>query len=211
MNMKYSVLLLCFFMLACTSKEDVLLPKSDHTVVGDVTDHSPIYMFFKTKDKDTLVDVNRKNSIISTNWILNIDKRLPLKLVIPEVIKLQMKKREEKAHKNALAENYYSYADSVGKNMAFLPFTHVYYEIGTPMKADLILYFKKGSKLVLCNNTTFDRAKILTYLSGLNLEVTPRIILAFDKNMTFDQYIQTKVVIREVDSFTNETPREFLF
>jgi hypothetical protein len=36
-----------------------------------------------------------KNSIISTNS-LNVDKRLPLRLVIPEVIKLQQKKAREK-------------------------------------------------------------------------------------------------------------------
>jgi hypothetical protein len=79
------------------------------------------------------------------------------------------------------------------------------------MEADLIFYFKKGSKLVLCNNTTFDRDLIMGYLNNLDLAVTPNIILAFDKNMTFDQYLQTKVIIRELDSFTNETPKEFLF
>ena len=67
--------------------------------------------------KDTLLEVNKKNEIISTNWIFNIDKRLPLQLVIPEVMKLQEKKRAEVAHKNEKAENYYSYADSIGKNI----------------------------------------------------------------------------------------------
>ena len=67
--------------------------------VSNVVDHSPIYVFFRTKGKDTLAEVNRKNSIISTNWILNIDKRLPLRLVIPEVMKLQEKKRNEVPHK----------------------------------------------------------------------------------------------------------------
>jgi hypothetical protein len=74
---------------------------------------SPIYIFLEQR-KDTLAEVNRKNSIISTNWILNVDKRLPLRLVIPEIMKLQQKKREE-AHKNENAENYYSYADTIGK------------------------------------------------------------------------------------------------
>jgi hypothetical protein len=55
---------------------------------------SPIYIFLEQR-KDTLAEVNRKNSIISTNWILNVDKRLPLRLVIPEIMKLQQKKREE--------------------------------------------------------------------------------------------------------------------
>ena len=52
--------------------------------------------------------------------------RLPLRLVIQEVVKLQKKIRNEVAHKNKLAENCYLYADSIGKNKAFLPFTKVY-------------------------------------------------------------------------------------
>ncbi len=47
-----------------------------------------------------MVLVNRKNSIITTNWVFNTDKRSPLRVVIPEAIKLHDKKRKEKAHKN---------------------------------------------------------------------------------------------------------------
>ena len=130
--MKYFCLVILFVLFSCGDKEDILLPKSNVTIVSNVVDHSPIYIFFRTKGKDTLAEVNRKNSIISTNWILNIDKRLPLRLVIPEVMKLQEKKRAEVAHKNEKAENYYSYADSIGKNMAFLPFTKVYYKMEKP-------------------------------------------------------------------------------
>lgn len=116
--MKYFSLILVCLLFSCGNKEDILLPKSNVSIIKSVEDLSPVYIFFKTKGKDTLAEVNRKNSIISTNWIFNIDKRLPLKLVIPEVMKLQEKKRAEKAHKNEKAENYYSYADSVGKNLA---------------------------------------------------------------------------------------------
>ncbi|HQZ25849.1 MAG TPA: hypothetical protein PLD18_11170 [Flavobacterium sp.] len=142
--MKYFCLLILFVLLSCGNKEDILLPKSNVTIISNVVDHSPIYIFFRTKGKDTLAEVNRKNSIISTNWILNIDKRLPLRLVIPEVIKLQEKKRAEVAHKNELAENYYSYADSIGKNMAFLPFTKVYYKMGNAKGKVIVFHFKKG-------------------------------------------------------------------
>ena len=100
--MKYCGLILVFLFLSCGNKEEILLPKSNVTLVANVQDHSPIYIFFRTKGKDTLVEVNRKNSIISTNWIFNIDKRLPLRLVIPEVMKLQEKKRNEKEHQNEL-------------------------------------------------------------------------------------------------------------
>jgi hypothetical protein len=40
-------------MFSCANKETVLLPKSNVTVVADVVDHS-LFIFFKTKDKDTV-------------------------------------------------------------------------------------------------------------------------------------------------------------
>lgn len=209
--MKYSIIIVFLFLFSCGNKEDILLPKAYHTIVGDVQDHSPIYIFFRTKDNDTIAELNRKNSIISTNWILNIDKRLPLKLVIPEVIKLQTKKREEVAHKNELAENYYAYADSIGKNMAFIPFTNVYYKMEKPLKEGLIFYFKKGSDSVLVNSTNIKITEILNYMNRLKFEVSPTIVLDFDKNMSFQEYVSTKVIIRELDSFTKETPEEFIY
>ena len=160
--MKYFTLIVLFTLFSCGNKEDILLPKSDVTIVSDVKDHSPIYIFFRTNGKDTLAEVNRKNSIITTNWILHIDKRLPLRLVIPEVMKLQEKKRNEVAHKNELAENYYSYADSIGKNMAFLPFTKVYYKMEKP-KFGVIVFFDKKNKISI-DNVVIKREELQNYL-----------------------------------------------
>ncbi len=65
-------------------------------------------MFFDLKnEKDTLVEVNKKNSISSTNWVFNIDKRLPLKLVIPEVMKLQEKKSQQFARQGRFYQCFY--------------------------------------------------------------------------------------------------------
>ena len=65
------VCLLVFTLFSCGKKE-VQLAQLDETVVAEIADHSPIYMFFETKDNDTLINVNRSNSISSTNWIFNI-------------------------------------------------------------------------------------------------------------------------------------------
>ncbi|MFH7015264.1 hypothetical protein [Flavobacterium sp. FlaQc-47] len=208
--MKYFSLMITILLFSCASKEDVLLPKSNVTIIKDVQDHSPIYIFFKIEGKDTIADVNRKNSIISTNWIFNIDKRLPLKLVIPEIMKLQEKKRAEKAHKNEMAENYYSYADSIGKNMAFLPFTKVYYEIGKPTNGDLVIYFRKGSNVVLVNNEEVKKEDVLTHIGRIAFFVKPKVYLLFDKNMNYQQYIETKIEFQKLNSYNDEIPKEFI-
>ena len=62
--MKYFMLIVLFTLFSCGNKEAVLLPKSNISIVKVVKDLSPIYFFFRTKDLDTLAEVNRKNSII---------------------------------------------------------------------------------------------------------------------------------------------------
>lgn len=208
--MKYICLLIALLFLSCEKKQDVLLPKSNVSIVKDVQDHSPIYVFIKIKGKDTLTEVNRKNSIISTNWIFNIDKRLPLKLVIPEVMKLQEKKRGEKAHKNEKAENYYSYADSIGRNLAFLPFTKVYYKLEKP-KFGVTIYFTNNN-LVLIDGVQVDKSELQKYLHKLPSDKPNKLIFTFDKNLTFENYIQNKILINSFKFLVfNVTNEEFIF
>jgi hypothetical protein len=208
--MKYISLLIIFLFISCAKKQDVLLPKANVSIVKNVEDHSPIYIFFKTEEKDTIAEVNRKNSIISTNWIFNIDKRLPLKLIIPEVIKLQEKKRSDSAHKNEKAHNYYSYADSVGKNLAFLPFTNVYYKMNKPEFGILIFFTKTNS--IFVNGVSVDKVDLQNYLTNLDSDKPNKLMFSFEKDMTFENYIQNKIWVGRLKlpdyNLTNE---EFIF
>jgi len=206
--MKYSIVFITLFFMSCGNKEDLLLPKSDVTVIADVQDHSPVYLFFRIKGKDTLAEVNRKNSIITTNWILNIDKRLPLRVVIPEVMKLQDKKRKEKAHKNEKAENYFSYADSIGKNLAFIPFTKVYYHMEKPLGT--IIYFDKSNEILIDNNVV-KREKIKEmFTTILPKELANSFVFMFDKNMSYGMYIQNKIFIEGL-KLDSTSKKEFIY
>nr|WP_315165552.1 hypothetical protein [uncultured Flavobacterium sp.] len=205
--MKYFTLIVLFTLFSCGNKEDILLPKANKTIVKNVDDLSPIYIFFRTKGKDTLAEVNRKNSIISTNWILNVDKRLPLRLAIPEIMKLQDKKRTEKAHKNEKAENYYSYADTVGKNIAFIPFTNVYYKLEKPKS--IVVFFAKNNE-ILVDNVEVKREELLTYLNKLPSNTSNQYVFCFDKNLTFGGYIQNKIFIESLKVEMKST-QEFIY
>jgi hypothetical protein len=192
---KYLFGIVLLFFISCGNKEDILLPKADRSIVKEVVDLSPIYIFFRVKGKDTLAEVNRKNSIITTNWILNIDKRLPLRLVIPEVMKLQQRKREEKEHRNELALNYYSYADSIGKNLAFIPFTQVYYKM-EKSKSGVEVYFDKNDK-ILVGKKVIAKNDLENYIKQ-NFS-NKDVFYSFDKNMLFDNYINLKIFVRSIE------------
>lgn len=201
------MLIFLFIFFSCGNKKDILLPKSNVTLVKDIQDHSPIYIFFKINGRDTVADVNRKNSIITTNWILNIDKRLPLRLVIPEVIKLQQKKREEKAHKNEAALNYYSYADSIGKNMAFIPFTEVYYKMGKP-KSGTVVFFNKNNEIWV-NDLAVKRAYFNAFFKNVKIN-SDTIRFAFDANMSYGMYIQNKILMESLEK-QSDSIEEFIY
>lgn len=210
--MKYFSILIICLLFSCGKKEDVLLPKSNISIVKDIQDHSPIYIFFKKDGKDTIADLNRKSAIISTNWILNIDKRLPLKVVIPEVIKMQEKKRNEKMHQNEESENYYSYADSIGKNLAFLPFTKVFYKMEKPGRENFVVYFRKGKKQVFMGNKEIQISNILKYFYSIKFQSVPDLVFFFDKNMSYEEYIQYKILLqKDVTYNLDKLPVEFIF
>lgn len=180
--------LLCF---SCENKKEIELAKGNKTIVADVQEHSPIYIFFKIDKKDTIADVNRKNSIASTNWIFNIDKRLPLRLVVPELMKLQTKK-EVSIHKNEAAENYFSYDNYTKKSLSFLPFTKVKYILGKPINNEL--YFGKND-LIKFNSSVIKKEEMQYLLNNLSSEDQSEISISFDKNCSFNEYIKYKILL----------------
>lgn len=184
---KYLSLAALLILFSCGKKEDVLLPKSNRTVVKNMQDFSSLYFFFRKNEKDTLVEVNRKNTISTTNWIFHIDRRLPLRLVIPEIVKLQ-KKRVNGMHENPKAGNYFSYADSISKNLAFLPFTAVNFRMEKSKSGVELKCEKNGDWF-------FDNQKINEGELKQKINSFTSVNLAFDKDMPYGIYVQKKVLL----------------
>jgi biopolymer transport protein ExbD len=193
--MKKIIVALFLISLFSCGKKEIQLPQLNETIVVDVKDHSPIYMFFETNGKDTLIDVNRSNSISSTNWLFNIDKRLPLKLVIPEIQKLQVKKAKS-SHKKEGSENYFTYMDSKKKTLAFLPFTNVTYTLKN-YNNGISVFFTKRNKIFV-NNILVHKKDLESYLNNLN-NTYQEIAFGFDKNLSFQDYIIAKNVANDLE------------
>lgn len=226
--MKKIFLLAMVLIFVSCGKENIQLPKSNKTVLKDIQDHSPVYMFFRLKEKDTALEVNRQNTISTTNWIYNIDKRLPLKLIIPEVMKLQEKKKNS-SHTKEGAINVYSYADSIGKNLAFLPFTNVSYKYEKEFSKFYIVdnnkvyssfqnftvNFNKDNKITVDGNDV-ERAEfvefIKDYVPFVSQGKMALLHLNFEVNLTYEHYIQNKVMLHELESDSIKfSPIEFIY
>lgn len=192
----FSVLVILFFFISC-KKEQVQLPKSDKTILKDIKDHSPVYMFFRVNEKDTVIEVNRQNTISSTNWVYNIDKRLPLKLVIPEIIKLQEKKKNS-SHKKKGAIDVFSYADSIGNNLAFFPFTKLQFKVKKPVNG-IELYLNKKNE-ILVNGKLHPQNSIEKYLEDeVEVSELSKIYIAVDENASFDLLLKTLIEVEMLE------------
>jgi hypothetical protein len=220
-----SVVSLLFF----SCQKEVQLVKAGRTIDSLVVDHSPVYMFMETKGTDTIIDVNRKNTIGTTHWIFNIDKRLPLKLVIPEIIKLQQKREGATLHKNDAAINYFSYTDSLQKSLAFMSFKEISYAYNSYFSSFYVkenvdyhqhfqtfyVNFRKDSTVSVDGNEVeanelFDFLKEYTAFSGQGKRIL--IYLNFDEDLSFDNYLSKVIWLKELEHETcTIAPTHFIY
>ena len=204
------VLVLLFLLSSCQNKE-VILPQANETVVADVKDYSPIYFFFKTEEKDTLIEVSRSKSISSTNWFFNIDKRLPLRKVILEIKKLQTKKTSS-INKSVTSENYFTYTDTVKKTMAFFPFTKVKYKLEKP-DFNVIYFYLDRNDLVHFEDEVFSKNELQTFLDSKPVPASS-FVFAYDKGMSFGKYIQYQFFVKHLiapKGMSINTKKEYIY
>ena len=209
--MKGIVLLGLLFLLSSCQNKEVILPQANETFVADVKDYSPIYFFFKTEEKDTLIEVNRSKSISSTNWFFNIDKRLPLRKVILEIKKLQTKKTSS-INKSVTSENYFTYTDTVKKTMAFFPFTKVKYKLEKP-DFNVIYFYLDRNDLVHFNEEVFSKNELQTFLDSKPVPASS-FVFAYDKGMSFGKYIQYQFFVKHLTApkgMNINTKKEYIY
>jgi len=126
--MKYLyIIVIALLFFSCGNEKSILLPEIENAKITKILDVSPAYVFYDETQIDS-VELNRKNLIISTNWLFNVDKRLTLEQAIPKIKFLQDKKRNAQMHKNENAKNYYTCNDTSIQNLGFIEFTDVVYQ-----------------------------------------------------------------------------------
>lgn len=220
--MKHLYLLLIPFVLWSCGNERVLqLPEIKNTTITEVHDVSHAYLFYDETKEDS-VDLNRKNIISTTNWLINVDKRLTLAQAIPKIKYLQDKKRNAKMHKNEAAKTYFTCHDTSIKNLSFLEFTDVNYTINDDeiylkrlSKVDSthielhphffeqnqikITIDKKNGKLDSKVMDLFEFQNYLKQIIEKSNSVRPEMHLNFSMKLSFQDYITFKSMISKLE------------
>lgn len=217
--MKYPILIVCLLTLFSCNKKTLLLPEADTCTITEVNDLSVAYIFYDTNLPDS-VELNKKNLIISTNWIVNVDKRLSLEQAIPKVEVLQKKRRNASMHKNEKAREFFACNDTAIKNLGFIDFTGVDYnhstaddyllkapEISNTIKVLVTTKSLEHIEIRIPNDTTetiktnyTNLSKELNTLSS-TIELRKELVLSFNKKLSFQDYISVKSQLSTIDDF----------
>ena len=179
---------------SCNNKK-VELPQTFTTHTKEVLDQTMVYIFFETDGKDTMAVTNRKNTVSTTNWIFNIDKRLKMKHIVPELIKLQKKRESVSFHKNENAKNYFAYSDTLHKNWSFIDFTKTKFLIGNFPKPE-----NKNLVEVQSNNSLIYQDKKFNFRDfkkEMNLIIDKKLTLVFNKNINYQDYIEITTYLKK--------------
>lgn len=209
--MKYLKFLIPFIFVACSSDKVILLPEVQESSIHEILDVSPAYLFYDSTAVNG-VELNRKNLIISTNWLVNVDKRLTLKQVIPEIQFLQNKKRGAEMHKNEDAKNYYSCNDTSVKNLGFIDFTEVYYHTKDSVETTKKALVKLHANSINIQVETLDRImftdvekfkninELISDLQNDSLSQSKPLVLHLSESLTFQDYISLKSALISITS-----------
>ena len=215
--MRYFFFLTLFILMSCSNEKSVILPEINNSTITEILDVSPAYIFYNEAQPDSTL-FNRKNLIITTNWLVNVDKRLTLKQAIPHIQFLQNKKRNAEMHKNKDAKNYFTCNDISINNLGFLEFTETnFYNKNSFKETENLCFITFESLKNVISFTTLD-FKFEFSEEGFDaaLEVvykeydrsTVKIVLAFNNAMSFQDYITIK---SELKSYKNIISNDELF
>lgn len=220
--MKYFQIAILLFFMSCGNEKIVQLPEISDSDITEILDVSAAYLFYDETKEDS-IELNRKTLISTTNWLVNVDKRLTLKQAIPKIIFLQNKKRNAEIHKNEAARNYYSCHNTSINNLGFIDFTDIFYIEKTPNKLvvesnkfDIIFYSVSNIEIQVSEKNIIKSSeenllKDINNLIGVTNE-TKTLHLFFNNSLNFQNYITFKSLLNQLKNknvvIANE---EFIF
>jgi len=228
LSMKHLLILfIAIGFFSCNNEKVLELPEINHSKISKIDDISVAYLFYDS-EKDS-IELNRRNLISTTNWLVNVDKRISLKLAIPQIKFLQNKKKNA-GHKKEGAKNYFTCNDTSIKNLGFIDFTKTEYIGGSSIKyfsnlkntdpnyeSIIVLNMDQNNKLSIIRIGT-SLVKSETSKSNLIKRLqaydSPNylIYLNFNENLNFQDYITYKSLLENLNlKEAKISNKEFIF
>lgn len=212
MVIRNTTLILCSIILffAGCQKKEVQLPLIDIPGISEIQNHSSIWVFMESKNGASIADLNKANKILNTHWIYNIDRRLPMKEVVPVLIAMQENKNKDSMHKKEGMKSYFSYADTKSSSISLLLFPQTNFITDTTT-TNVMKEFRENSctasielagddiKLNGKRQTLTDLVSNLKKEQQCTNEEKLKVMLIFDEDTSYQNYLELKVYLHAND------------
>jgi len=206
------IILLSLFLFSC-SKKDIQLPLIESDGISEIYNHSSIWLFFKEDGKDTLATLNKNNKIINTHWILNIDRRLPMKKVAPILLEMQTLKNKPSMHSKGGTYLYYSFASTKSNKISLFEFKPTNFVLTSNHIIDTIhkspsIKINLQKDHILINQTTTNLKQLKSILEDYKNKDTlnnSKITLDYNGNISYQKYLQTKMLLSKINIAIDST------
>jgi len=214
MRNKYLIYIISFlFLITSCSKKDIQLPLIDSDGLSEIYNHSSIWLFFEKNEKDTLAVLNKNNKIINTHWLLNIDRRLTMKYVVPALNEMQKAKYKPSMHGKEGTFIYFAYANTKSNNISLIEFKPTNFilsekQIKDIVNDDQIIKINLQKNKILINNilTDLDHVKnILKDYKNKDSLNNSRIFLKYNEGISYQKYLQTKMILSKINMAIDST------
>ena len=203
--MKYFKIFFILILVASCNKKNVQLPIIGEKGITNVHNNSSVWMFFNVINNDTVAVLNKNNKITNTHLIFNIDKRLPLRVVVPKLHEIQENLKKDSPHKSSeTMHNYFNYADTLSNTFALFDFTNTFYLFTKEefentilnihkekIRNPIIINFKKES-IIIENKKTNDLINKINFIISNDSIKNRTLFLTFDKYIPYQKYLKIK-------------------
>lgn len=211
---KFITLFIISSLISCSQKE-IKIPTLAVQGIQEIQNHSQVWLFFDASTNDTIAKVNRKNTISTTHWIFNIDKRLSLKHIINPIKELQHK-HSNSFHSKEGMHNYFSFSDTISKKLSFIEFDNIEFKTDSTLSK---YFIKENSKNYIDfnninltfnpNNSWINDAKIekedfkTTLVEFIDFSAEGKetmLHLNFNNRLTYQEYLFFRTMISNLNN-----------
>jgi hypothetical protein len=200
----------CLLLLNQCNEKEVLLPVIPIDGIERIENHSSIWIFFETSDGEALAVLNKNNKLINTNWIFNIDRRLPMNQLIPQLEILQRDRNKDSMHKKEGMKNFFSYADTKNERISLVEFQEIEFaesngsEGTTPIARDstclVPLHISGESLQVGGRNYSLDRVnEIRELIATCDSTSAAYFQLQYSGELSFQQYLSVRAALASAE------------
>lgn len=226
MRREFIPLLISILFISCV-REEVKLPQIAMEGETEIQNHSEVWMFYKENEAESPLKLNKNNTISTTHWLYNIDKRLQLKHIIPELQELRYK-HANGMHSEEGMLNYLSYSNTLNNQLTYRSFDYVTYKTDSlqskffiKQHADDYRIYNNIHLTINPNNTWINDAKMV---DGELLTTLPEFIefsaegrqtllhINFNQNLSYQEYMSYQAYLNSLASAAIRiNPLEFVF